>query len=218
MTPALRTLLALSLCDNYSRWIASRCLPHLGERNIEVGCGIGNVLQYLPNTVGVDPDGRSCDLVHALTEKIAVRFTLSELRKSAHDFDAVVCINVLEHIEDDLEALSQMRGLLKPGGYACILVPAHQWLYGSLDASVGHVRRYGKSELQSKMVAAGFTVTRIEYMNPVGIIGWAVSNLLRRQHPSLWSVMAFDQLVSVLKHLKRPLTGLSVFVVGAKGL
>jgi hypothetical protein len=83
MTPALRTLLALSLCDNYSRWIASRCLPHLGERNIEVGCGIGNVLQYLPNTVGVDLDGRSCDLVHALTEKLAVKFTLAEFSAAA---------------------------------------------------------------------------------------------------------------------------------------
>jgi hypothetical protein len=113
-------------------------------------------------------------------------------------------------------AQRQIRGLLKPGGYACILVPAHQWLYGSLDASVGHVRRYGKSELQAKMVAAGFTVTRIEYMNPVGIIGWAVSNLLRRQHPSLWSVMAFDQLVSILKRLPRIPFGLSIFAVGVK--
>jgi hypothetical protein len=91
-------------------------------------------------------------------------------------------------------------------------------LFGSVDRAVGHYRRYTMKELRDKMVAAGFTVTRIEYMNPVGIIGWAVSNLLRRQHPSLWSVMAFDQLVSVLKHLKRPLTGLSVFVVGTKGL
>jgi SAM-dependent methyltransferase len=216
MTPALRTLLALSLCDNYSRWIASRCLPHLGERNIEVGCGIGNVLQYLPNTVGVDPDGRSCDLVHALTEKIAVRFTLSELRKSAHDFDAVVCINVLEHIEDDVEALNQMRGLLVPGGRLCLFVPAHPWLSGSVDRAVGHYRRYTMKELRDKMVAAGFTVKEMSPFNPLGILGWAVNNLLRREHLSLFGVMAFDQLVSILKRLPRIPFGLSIFAVGVK--
>jgi SAM-dependent methyltransferase len=215
VTPALRTLLALSLCENYNHWIADACRPFLGYINIEVGCGIGNVMQHLGgNVVGMDVDEKRCALANALTN--LPTFTASLTEPSKVLYNTVVCVNVLEHLPDDLAALKSIRSMLVPGGHLCLFVPAHPWLLGSVDRAVGHYRRYTMAGLRSKMVDAGFTVTEMHWFNPVGILGWAANNLLRREHPSLWNVMIFDKAVPILRLWQRPFTGLSIFAVGEK--
>ena len=75
--------------------------------------------------------------------------------------DSVVCLNVLEHVEDDLCGLRNIRNVLKPGGRAIILVPHGEEVFGTLDTALGHYRRYSHEELQKKMEQAGF---RLEHM------------------------------------------------------
>ena len=220
MTPALRTLLALSLCDNYNRWIASLCEPHLeGWNNGEIGCGVGNVLQYLGDTVGIDSDKRMCLIARGITGSTRIfNESLADMHSSQHHNQGfcLVCVNVLEHIANDAVALRQIHDLLVPGGRLCLFVPAHRWLYGSVDSAVGHFRRYSKAELRQKMVDAGFSIQDLRWFNPLGIFGWAASNALRLRHPSLLSVMLFDKMVPILRKWQRPPTGLSLFAVGVK--
>lgn len=222
MTPALRTLLALSLCDNYNKWIGDLCRPHLGDgiANAEIGCGVGNVLQYLGDTtVGFDPDNRVCMIARGVTGSPRIFNESLEAMHASQDHnqaDCLVCVNVLEHIEHDYVALCQMRDLLKPGGKLCLFVPAHPWLYGSVDKAVGHYRRYTRRGVLDKMRLAGFGIVDVRWFNPLGVAGWAVNNLLKQKHPSLLSVMAFDKLVPILRKWQRPPVGLSLFAVGEK--
>ena len=219
MTPALRTLLSLSLCPQYSEWIASLCRPYLGEFVVEVGCGIGNVTRHLgAGVIGVDCDEQSCHIAQALTGIPIITTTSGWVYNATLPIasDTIVLVNVLEHLERDVDALKQMHKLLAPGGHLCLLVPQGKHLYGSLDKSVGHYRRYSMKELRGKMVDAGFSVVEMRAFNPLGIIGWAVSNLLQMRHTSLWSVMAFDALTPLLKHWRNPRFGLSIFAVGVK--
>ena len=87
-------------------------------------------------------------------------------------FDTVVCLNVVEHVEDDLLALRNIRSALIPGGRAIILVPQDQAVYGSLDKVLGHYRRYSEQQLRKRMEEAGFEIERMIHFNRVTRPGW----------------------------------------------
>src|SRR5207247_8882806 len=86
----------------------------------------------------------------------------------AERLDTVVCLNVLEHIEDDRASLRAMHDLLQPGGRLALLVPSLRALYGTLDEALGHVRRRVPAEPAGKVRAAGFRLRRSEYVHAAG--------------------------------------------------
>ena len=96
-------------------------------------------------------------------------------RFTAGSFDAIVLINVLEHIDDDAAMLAHLHALLAPGGALLLFVPALQWLFGSLDTLVGHRRRYVKPKLRALIEAAGFDVRDLRYFDALGVLPWYVT-------------------------------------------
>ena len=145
---SLATQALLSEAKNYNRWIFQLIQPFLGQCILDIGCSIGNITEYCLDrqcVVGLDCDREAI-------EQIRTRFVnypnfsaydtdfpksdLSFLRTSA--FDTIICLNVLEHIADDVHALETMRTLLIEGGRLILLVPALRWLYGSMDAADGN--------------------------------------------------------------------------------
>jgi SAM-dependent methyltransferase len=142
--------------------------------------------------------------------------------KSKRSFrpDTVVCVNVLEHIPDDLGVLRDCHRLLPKGGRVLVFVPALQWLYGSMDATYGHHRRYGKEGLEKLMARAGFKVGASRYLNLLGILGWWINGkLLRRSIVPKGQMLLYDQVVRIVgsfeRFLPRPI-GLSLFCAGIK--
>jgi SAM-dependent methyltransferase len=134
-------------------------------------------------------------------------------------FDAAICFNVLEHIEDDAAALRAVRSQLRPGGHLCVLVPAHRALFGSIDRIVGHFRRYDRADLRHRVESAGLTVVDARYVNPLGAVGWLVSaRVLRREHVPEGPLKAYDALVPALRAVDRvPFPfGLSVWAVARR--
>ena len=102
-----------------------------------------------------------------------------ELR--ARGVDAVVCLDVLEHIQDDLSLLRSFAGILPAGGTLFIKVPAHQWLFGSVDVASDHLRRYSRADLVARVEEAGFQVRAARYMNLAGVGPYLLkSRILRR--------------------------------------
>ncbi|MEM5776499.1 MAG: class I SAM-dependent methyltransferase, partial [Anaerolineaceae bacterium] len=88
-------------------------------------------------------------------------------------YDTVLCLNLLEHVPDDLQALRRMNALLPASqGVLILQVPAHPGLYGSLDKQARHFRRYRKAELAVKLEQTGFKVLHLEYFNRLGAIFW----------------------------------------------
>src|SRR5439155_1584785 len=112
---------------------------------------------------------------------------LGEDGLAAHRFDTVVCANVLEHVADDAASLRAMRALLAPGGRVVLIVPALHALYGTIDAAIGHHRRYTREEIDAKLHAAGLEVEHVSYFNLLGMVGWWLNArvLKRRSVPGL---------------------------------
>ena len=214
------TLALLSNADGYNGWMFQKIRPFLGRRIIEIGSGIGNFtgailatgatdvvvtdtspwyLQRLSDRL--DGDARIATQVWDLNDPPA---------PGLRDFaDAAVCLNVLEHIRDDVGAMRNIRASLAPGGRLVALVPAKQWLFGTLDERLGHYRRYEKAELQQKLTEAGFEVERMQWMNAVGMLGWfANGRVLRRATIPPRHVKVFEYLVPLARSIDGWATGL----------
>jgi len=123
--------------------------------------------------------------------------------------DAAVCLNVLEHIPDDLTAMRNIRASLVPGGRLVALVPAQRWLFGTLDERLGHCRRYERAELESRVREAGFEIETTLWMNAVGMLGWFVNaRMLRRTTIPQGHVDAFEWMVPMARAVDQWATGL----------
>jgi len=222
----------MSLAPNYHNWILDTIIPFIGSRVGEVGGGIGSISAALPDRerlVVVDNDPVCCrrlherfddqDNVRVLEGDILDRHVVEDL--AAERLDTVVCVNVLEHIAADMAALQSMYDLLQPGGRLIVFVPALPMLYGSIDAEVGHVRRYRRRELRDKVSAVGFTVERCRFFNSVGAASWLVAGRVRRQQAIRANeVRIYDRFfVPVLSRAERvipPPIGQSLVIVGRK--
>jgi hypothetical protein len=113
---------------------------------------------------------------------------------------------VLEHIENDYEALQQMAKILKEGRSGgpkrlIIFVPAHAWAYGSMDRSFGHFRRYSKRSLMKLcMQIAPESKMNFQYFNLFGLPGWFINGrVLKRPNIGSGAIYAFERLCRVLR-------------------
>ena len=144
------TLNQLAKLDRYNHWIYESISQALGRRVLEVGSGTGNITRFLCSggrevtATDVVPSYRN-ELERLFGGNPKVRVEKFDLTTEAPDtfvadpFDSVVCLNVLEHIEDDLFALAQMRDSLAPGGKLALLAPGHRVLYGEFGCSSSNV-------------------------------------------------------------------------------
>lgn len=182
---------ALGDLARYTGWILDTFDPWLRGRVIEVGAGIGNVsaryLDHVDQALLVEPAlNLHAKLESRLGSHPKVRTSAALLHEvpvelTAEPFDAAIMVNVLEHIDDDRAVLADLHKLLRPGGAVLVFVPAHQWLYGSLDSLVHHVRRYEQRELQSKIADAGFEVALCRPFDLLGIAPWLVAGRVVKQ-------------------------------------
>jgi SAM-dependent methyltransferase len=129
--------------------------------------------------------------------------------------DTVICLNVLEHIEDDLAALRNIRSMLDDGGCAIILVPCGQSIYNSLDEELGHFRRYSEDQLRERMTAAGFDVDTILRFNRASRPGWWFNGtVLKRRTISRLQLKNFDRMVWLLRRIDARLPWPQTSIIG----
>lgn len=211
----------------YLSWQLEQFAPVLGQRILEIGCGVGGIAKLLGEReryVGVEIEAElaeyaserfasqpECSFVHADVATLPAD-TVAALQ--AEQFDTIVSINVLEHIEDDRSALQHMASLLEPGGRLALLVPAHAWLYGKYDQLDGHFRRYSKASLGAALMGSGFEPTSMRYFNSAGALGWWLQyKLLRREVHGQGSFGAMNAILPLLRRAEAlipPPFGLSV--------
>jgi len=224
---AQQTLRAIALCHNYNSWIYKIIKPYLGKKVLEVGCGVGNLSGLLRESrelVAIDCQELYVKYINLDFPDVKVynyditREGVLALRK--HNFDTIVCINVLEHIEDDLRALSNIYELLKSGGRLVLLIPAHPFLYGPLDRNVSHWRRYSKQGLVNKLKDANFRIEKVSYFNRLGALGWFLNARIRKKKQiSFVQLFLFDRFVPFLSEIDSYFNlpwGLSLLAVGVK--
>lgn len=213
--------------DHYNAWLLDRCRPYLGGRVLDVGAGIGTFSELAASAcelvVAVEPDA---GFAAALRQRFAGRANVVVVEAGAESLDtelepldAIICLNVLEHIPDHEGALRRFHERLRPGGHLLILVPAHPFLFGAIDRALHHERRYRRESLRTLLERCGFTVTEIRYVNPVGALGWLVSGrVLRSEQIPSGPLRLYDRIVPLLRALDRVEVpfGLSVWAVARR--
>jgi len=213
-------------------WIISPFQPVLRGKIVEIGIGHGSYCQILSRQneyIGIDIDELSVQ--RALERFPGKRFAVCDILDEAalqdtvpEGADAILAINVLEHIADDAAAVKNLVGLLRPGGHICIAVPALQMLYNDLDRLAGHYRRYNLSQIGEILRLRSVEVVRLSYFNPIGGFGWWLNSL--KSHNSLNSnlmnnqIRAFERYVlpfsKMLDPLSRKFFGQSVIGIGRR--
>jgi SAM-dependent methyltransferase len=220
--------------ENYHRWILDAFAPHLGPRVVEVGAGTGSFSALLagrgPRALTlVEPSARMYAGLTARTwpEGVEVRLHNAFFPQVADRIaadgrpDAIIYINVLEHVEDDVGELRCARDALAPGGRLLIFVPALMALYSRFDAMLGHHRRYTRAGLAATCAAAGLTVVESRYLDLLGVLPWwAKYRLLRSRGMSPGSVRLYDRLgvplTRAIEGAVRPPVGKNVLLVARR--
>jgi len=221
---------ALAEAKHYYRWIIDQFRPHLGRRVIEIGAGIGTFASALLDQTTVselvlyEPASNN---LPALSARFAGDRRVTVVcgyfgDEAVAPADAIVAVNVLEHIEDDVGVLTTAGATLNTGGALLVFVPALPAIYGTLDVAFGHYRRYTKRSLEAALRAAGFRSVRLRYANLLGVVLWFVAGrVLRRRTLGRAGVALYDRWVVpwIARVEKRwePPVGQSILAVAKAG-
>lgn len=223
--------------DRYSQWMYHSYEQYIGKRVLDVGAGVGNLTKYMLKkcdlVVGVDIFEHQIKIMRKRFQKYSnfkaecrniLEDNIEDLKK--YKFDTIVCINVLEHLEDDREAIMRMKSLLVPKGRLVILVPAGQVLYSHLDKNVGHHRRYNRGDLKKLATKCQMKVIENKYFNFCGIFpyylkgkfskdqGGSFSTDLNGVNSKFYNCMA--AFLEPIENKVKPIAGLSEIIIMEK--
>jgi SAM-dependent methyltransferase len=224
----MTTLRRMSALGRYNTWLWEKIAPFVHGKVLEVGSGIGNMTRQIVThgeVVATDVDPKCLETLRMrFTGDERVRVCELDLGRDVPDeignsFDTVLCLNVLEHIEDDEAALRRMHDVLVPDGHIVLILPAAQALYGEIDRAIGHFRRYDRQGIEERLQRAGFAIDHASSFNVIGAIGWYVNSKLlgRSTVPGVQS-RVYDKLMPLfrLEDNFKPSRGLSLLVVGRR--
>jgi glycosyltransferase involved in cell wall biosynthesis len=214
----------------YLSWLARVLRPYLGDTVLELGAGIGNIAARLMGRrllyVAAEKDPL---YLHALGNRFLRTPNVSVLkldpacphdyREAGGPFDTVLCVNVLEYVDDPAGVICSAAGVLQPGGSLIVLVPQTPALYGTLDKTLGHRRRFSLAQLRSLLEKGGFTIAGMRQLNKMGTPGWWFhGKLLRSRQISKATLKIFDKTVWIWRRLDSilPWRGLSLIAVATK--
>ena len=144
---------------------------------LEYGAGIGSLARLMRSLKNITPDCLEIDKQLQITlidRGFPTYGSVTELTKT---YDAVYISNVLEHIDDDINALTLLRPVIKEDGLLIIYVPALEFLYSEFDFSVGHFRRYNKATLGNVLLAANYEIISYQYVDSIGVFVWLLLKL-----------------------------------------
>ena len=206
----------MARAQNYQRWQFQMVAPFLGGEVLEVGGGIGNFTPQLASVAkfvtSLEPNeycfNQLREKIAPLKNAVALRTTVESLHDvipAGKKFDAIVLMNVLEHIKDDAAVLAELKKHLAPAGRIVVLVPAGQWAFGATDTRLGHYRRYTKIYARPLVAGLQLEIEAMRYYNFVGIWGWWWNaKFARRENQSDAQIRLFDGwIVPVLSRLEK---------------
>jgi SAM-dependent methyltransferase len=223
----------LGTAHHFFDWVLDEFDSHLGGRVLEVGAGAGTVTRKLADRypdsrlVALEPAANMVAALEpyaALSDRVTVfRETLADyVRHGESDFDAILYLNVLEHVDDDARELCLAFDALRPGGSLLVFAPALERLYSDLDYKAGHYRRYSLGQLRRVTEAAGFNVVTLRYFDVLGVVPYfLVYKVLRQTEISGSTMWGYDRVIVPLSRflqglLQHPPVGKNVVMVATK--
>jgi len=203
---------------NWKKYYGRIIKPYLTGNVLEVGAGIGATTTLLcdgshSRWLCLEPDAVLADIISRTIQKgglpkccqVAIG-TLADLTLTSN-FDSIIYIDVLEHMENDKKELETAKKHLAKGGYLIVLSPAHQWLFSPFDRRIGHFRRYTKSTLGAS-VPSGLKCVLLRYLDSAGIITSLSNRLLLNQGmPTARQILFWDRILVPISKFADPLLG-----------
>jgi len=196
---------------NFINWQYSKIKPFLKGDILEVGSGIGTISEkiikefngkiYLTEIKKEYLDYLKTQFKSKKRVKIGYLDITNKkyFSKIKNKFDSILCVHVLEHVEDDVLALNLMKTALKSKGNLVIIVPAHKFLFSSMDIAEGHYRRYRKNEIELKAKEAGFKIKSQFWFNLFAIPARFVNgNLFKLRTTHQGSFNLYNKLLPIL--------------------
>ena len=219
---------ALREASNYRAALVREFGAYLQGSVLEIGAGIGHITSQLAGLpavhklVSVEPSPAFCRAFRErMPQQALIEGTIADVDRH-EPWEAILSINVLEHIRDDGPELTEYRQRLKAArGHLCLFVPARPESYAPIDRDFGHYRRYTKTDLSGKLDAAGFDIVTLHYFNCVGYLAWWLNfRVLGKRHFDVGAVRWFDRAIFPPVHwcesrLCRPPIGQSLLAVAA---
>lgn len=222
-------LVALSETPHFNRWMGARLAPYLGNRVLEIGAGIGNLTRLMiprDRYTASDVNAHYLEYLQAVAESKpymdVARLDLGsaeDFRSMTERYDTVVCVNVLEHVDDEAQAIRNLRSVLEPGGRAVVLVPQGPSLFGTLDEALGHERRYTRESLRVGLEAQGLAVEELFDFNRATLPGWWLNGkILKRRHFGRLQLKALDWMIWLIRRIDGvlPWSGTSIVAVARR--
>ncbi len=213
----------------YLSWLARVLRPNLGDTVFELGAGIGNISSRLmgkrPNYVATEKDPL---YLHALGNRFLRTPNVkvgqvdpanpADFEPWKNSFASALCLNVLEYQDNPAQVLASLRETLQPGGSLVVLVPQGKSLYGSVDRTLGHKRRFSREELRQLLESTGFTVEKTFGLNKAGTPAWGLSSILGQKRINKVTLKLFDKSVWFWRRVDGllPWNGLSLIAIARK--
>lgn len=200
---------------NWKRYLRDVVSPYLGGDVLEVGAGIGATTRELSSGketswTCLEPDPSLSATLRRVVADLpvaprVVTGTLADLPVTDR-FDAILYIDVLEHIEHDASEFRLATARLKPGGRLIILCPAHQSLFSPFDKQIGHFRRYDAGMMKA-LTTPGLTLRKVRYLDSAGyLLSLGNRLLLRAAMPTPAQILTWDRLFIPISRLTDILT------------
>lgn len=227
-------LTAMSFAVNYHKNIIRQFSKYLGDSILEIGAGTGNLADILlenkyefNSLTLVEPDEEVFKLLkskYVTNKKVKVikAFT-KDIKDMNNCFSSVIYNNVLEHIEDDISEIANVKKLLKKDGYVCIYSPAGRILYSKYDHQLGHYRRYTLKEKRTLLEKNNLKCIDIKHSDLIGYFLWLVKYKIlgfKGSNDFANSVKFFDKHITPINEfieskIKLPF-GKNILVIGKK--
>jgi SAM-dependent methyltransferase len=157
--------------------------PPSPARVLDAGCGTGrNLVEfgYMGELAGLEPSSAAVDFCRSRGLENVVRGELEALPFDDASFDVSFAFDVLEHLDDHVVGMRELRRVTKPGGWFVSTVPAYQWLWSSHDESHQHRRRFTRARLVDAAHASGWRPVFVTYFNTILLPPIAAARAFRR--------------------------------------
>ncbi len=167
---------------------------------LEIGSGIGSnsqLFKLIDNYLytGIEPDKNLYEASKIYTSK-KINFLNKSLEEFSSDkkFDLILVIDVLEHIDNEMDFLNKIKKIIEKNGVVFLILPAHQFLFSKFDVNVGHFRRYSKKSFIKLVQKTDLQIISIKYLDSIGILPSLIAKIFALQ-PSQKSVLKWDKFI-----------------------
>ena len=196
--------------QKYIHWLIKK---YIKNKTLEVGAGLGSFTKtYINNVENInltEIDQGNFDVLKNKFNDQKIKVFSKKIQDIDDMFDTVIYLNVLEHIEKDVDEIDFALSKCKKDGYLVILVPAHQKLYSNFDREIGHFKRYDKNFFKRNYKNA--ELKKLIYVDAMGYILYFLNKILfsKESYPSSIKVQIWDKLFT-------PITFFIDFITGYK--